>query len=144
MKEQDRIKSIRSSTRAIVQQLGYLNNLFAHIGSISQCYALQMLEKNLLTINELVQALGLESSSVSRLAKDLVAKGYCEYALHEQDQRCRVLKLTKLGHKQLIEIHTQASQQVTAALKKLTKSEQETVTQGLRLYATALEEKNDE
>src|SRR5689334_14920653 len=140
MMNQDRIKKIRSSTREIVKQLGYLNNMFALIGSISQCYALQMLEESPLTINELVQGLALESSSVSRLAKDLVEKGYCEYAPHHQDKRCRVLTLTKLGRKQLAEIHLQANMQVTAALDKLTKREQDIVTQGLQLYASALKE----
>ena len=138
MANEDRINSIRCSTREIVRQLGYLNNLFAHIGSISQCYALQMIEEKALTIQELSLKLGLESSSVSRLAKELVSKDYCEYAPHDLDGRYRVLKLTKLGRKQLTEIHTQASHQVSTALNKLTQKEQDIVTQGLTLYATAL------
>jgi DNA-binding MarR family transcriptional regulator len=137
---QGSIKNIRRSTREIVQQLGYLNNLFAHIGSISQCYALQILEEAPLTIQELTSKLSLESSTVSRLAKDMVHKGYCEYAPHEQDGRFRVLKLTALGRQQLHEIHTQANKQVATALAKLNKTEQETVTHGLLLYADALKE----
>lgn len=144
MPDQERIKNIRISTRIIVQQLGYLNNLFAHIGSISQCYAMHMLEAKELTIHELSRGLDLDRSTVSRLAKDMVTKGYCEYLSYELDGRCRYLKLTLLGHQKLKEIHLQATKQVKNALSKLSKLEQETVTKGLALYASALKNESGE
>lgn len=144
MNDKEKIKSIRTSTREIVQNLGYLNNLFAHIGSVSQCYTLHKLEDKALTIHELSIGLDLESSSVSRLAKDLVAKGYCEYKSHEHDGRCRLLQLTKLGREKLDEINTKATMQVKTALSKLTTSEQEKVTMGLALYASALKDSKGE
>lgn len=141
MDDQERIKSIRASTREIVQQLGYLNNLFAHIGSVSQCYALHKLEDRALTLHDLSVELGLERSTVSRLAKDLVGKGYCAYLSNDQDGRSRFLQLTELGKKQLAEIHTLATAQVKTALSKMTEAEQDSVTKSLSLYAEAL--KND-
>jgi putative acetyltransferase len=134
----DRITSIRNSTRAIVQYLGYMDNQFATIGSISQCYALLALEKRNLTSQELSSALSLETSTVSRLTKDLVDKGYCAYLPNDQDRRSHYIHLTKLGKKKLSEIHSLATQQVQAALEALTPKEQAIVAQGLSLYALAL------
>ncbi len=138
MTEIETIDSIRSSTREIVQYLGYLNNLFAHIGSVSQCHALLKLEKNHLTPQELSMALDLESSTVSRLAQSLVNKGYCVYQPNKDDRRSRHLKLTKLGRQKLLEIHAMATQQVELALQSLSKEEKETISKGLSLYAKAL------
>ncbi len=138
MNDHDRVNGVRASTREIVQRLGYLNNQFAHIGSVSQCYALQKLENKALTLHELSIELGLDRSTVSRLAKDMANKGYCAYLSNDQDGRSRFLQLTELGKKQLEEIHTFAIAQVKTALSKLTKTDQDTVTRGLSLYASAL------
>ncbi len=144
MNKNQRVNNIRTSTRDIVQHLGYLNNLFASIGSLSQCYALQKLEKTPLTLQELTKELGLEQSTVSRLAKELVdKKGYCFYQPNGQDGRSHFLKLTDLGKKKLREIHTTATQQVQTALSQLTEAEQEAVARGLDLYATALKNKEE-
>lgn len=133
------IENIRENTRKLIQYLGYTNNVFAHIGSISQCYALQQLEKQDLTILELSQALALEHSSVSRMAKELVAKGFCKYKENTKDKRSRYLLLTKLGKSKLQEIHLTATRQVKAALDTLTESQRKTVVNGINLYAQALE-----
>lgn len=140
MTESERIDSIRQSTRDIVQHLGYLNHLFVHIGSISQCYALQKLEAKPLTLLELSDALTLERSTVSRLAKDLVAKGYCTYLTNDQDGRSRYLELTELGHQKLEEIHHVAIKQVQIALQNVTQETRELISQGLFLYAMALKD----
>ncbi len=138
MNEQQKINNIRASTRDIIQHLGYLDNLFAHIGSVSQCHALQKLEKHNLTPLELSVELGLDRSTVSRLAKGLVDKGYCTYQANDDDGRSRYLKLTKLGGQRLDEIHTTAIKQVESALSTLDDAEKELVSQGLSLYAKAL------
>lgn len=138
--ESDRIDSIRNSTREIIQHLGYLNHLFAHIGSISQCYALQKLEGKRLTLLELSEELALDRSTVSRLAKDLVNKGYCAYLMNDQDGRSRYLELTGVGKQELNEIHGVAIKQVQSALQNLANEEQELISQGLSLYAKALKD----
>ncbi|MBS0655328.1 MAG: helix-turn-helix domain-containing protein [Verrucomicrobia bacterium] len=136
--EVERVDSIRRSTREIIQHLGYLNHLFAHIGSISQCYALQKLETKRLTLLELSDELALDRSTVSRLAKDLVTKGYCSYAVHDKDRRSRYLELTELGREKLTEIHAVAKNQVQSAIESLNNEEQELISKGLALYAKAL------
>ncbi len=138
MNEKQIIDIIRASTREIIQHLGYLDNLFAHIGSISQCHALQKLEKGSLTLLELSVELGLDRSTVSRLSKGLVDKGYCTYLTNEDDRRSRYLKLTKFGRQMLNEIHSTAINQVTAALQTLNGEEKDLVSQGLSIYAKAL------
>jgi DNA-binding MarR family transcriptional regulator len=137
----EKINTIRRSTRDIVQHLGYLNHLFAHIGSISQCYALQKLEAEPLTLFALSDALTLDRSTTSRLAKDLVAKDYCVLLANDKDGRSRYLALTALGHQKLQEIHQVATQQVHLVLESMTQEEQELVVRGLSLYANALKNK---
>ena len=132
------IEKIRESTRKIVQYLGYLDNMFAHIGSISQCHALQKLEKKPMTILELSRELSLEHSSVSRVAKELVSKGYCRYVENTNDRRSRYLSLTKTGERRVQEIHSIATTQVESALKRLTDAQKKTVSEGMHLYAEAL------
>ncbi len=139
MARKNTIILIRKSTRAIVHYLGYLDNQFAHIGSVSQCYALLALENKNLTSHELSIALSLDTSTVSRLTKDLVHKGYCTSLPNDQDRRSRYVHLTELGKQKLSEIHSLATQQVQTALEILTPEEQKIVAQGLSLYATALQ-----
>ena len=132
------VEIVRESTRKLVQYLGYMNNVFAHIGSISQCHALHKLEKKPLTILELSQALSLEHSSASRVAKELVSKKFCEYVQNTNDRRSRYLSLTKLGKSKLEEIHVTAIHQVKSALATFTDSQRKTVVTGISLYAQAL------
>jgi DNA-binding MarR family transcriptional regulator len=132
------IEKIRESTRKIVQYLGYMNNMFSHIGSISQCYVLQKIVKNPMSILELSQELSLDHSSVSRIAKELVSKGLCKYVDNMNDRRSRYLAPTKLGEEKVQEIHKIAGAQVEAALNRLTDVQTKTVLEGMCLYAEAL------
>jgi len=134
------IEDIRTGTRQIIQYLGYIDNMFAHIGSISQCHALQKIEKHQLTILELSQALSLDHSSVSRAVKGLVEKGFCNYAENKHDKRSRMLSLTELGKTRVREIHETANHQVEAALSLLTQAERKKVVEGIGLYTKALEQ----
>ena len=134
------IESIRLGTREIVQYLGYLDNMFAHIGSISQCHALQKIERQPLTILELSQALSLDHSSTSRLAKGLVSKGFCHYIENKDDKRSRRLGLTKIGKMKLQEIHATATHQVKSALSLLTETQRKKIVDGIGLYAQALKQ----
>ena len=135
----EELERLRSGTRKIVQHLGYLDNQFSHIGSISQCHALQKLEKGPLTIMQLSQELSLDHSTASRLAKSLVLKRLCNYVRNSQDNRTRSLSLTEEGSQKLKEIHKFAVSQVSDALKQLSKSQIKIVIQGISLYAEALE-----
>lgn len=138
------IDQIRKSTREIIQYLGYMNNMFSHIGSVSQCYALQKIEKKSMTILELSQALSLEHSSASRIARELVSKEYCKYVDGTNDKRNRFLSLTKKGEKKTQEIHKIANEQVDLALQQLTDNQKKTVLEGMQLYAQALKNIHNE
>lgn len=133
------IATIRLHTRRIVQYLGYIDNMFAHIGSLSECYALQKIGLHPMTILELSQELGLEQSSVSRMAKNLVTKDFCIYQENKNDGRSRYLVLTSLGAEKLHEINRIADEQVHMALNQLNESQLQTVIKGITLYADALE-----
>lgn len=138
------VENIRESTRSIIQHLGYMNNIFAHIGSVSQCYALQKIEKKAMTILELSQALALEHSSASRMASELVSKGYCQYTPNRNDKRSRCLVLTQKGKQQTQAIHKIANAQVSDVLAQLTTEQGKIVVKGLQLYAEALSCLHDE
>lgn len=139
------IDKIRESTRKIVRYLGYMNNMFSHIGSISQCYALQKIEETkCMTIQELSQALSLDHSSASRVAKELVSKSYCSYLDNENDRRSRYISLTKKGEERTQEIQEIAIAQVESALKQLTDTQRKTVLEGMQLYAEALKNSHNE
>ena len=136
----ERIEHIRNSTSDIVLHLGYMNNLIAHIGSVSQCYALQKLGERDLTPLELSAELLLDRTTISRLTKDLVQRGFCKTQIKMNDRRSHILKLTALGREKLHEINRIARGQVQKALKNLTPEQQDTVSKGLSLYAHALKE----
>jgi DNA-binding MarR family transcriptional regulator len=138
MNVKSEVEKIRESTRKIVQYLGYMDNMFSHIGSVSQCYALQRIEKKPMTILELSQELALDHSSVSRLAKILVLKGYRHRVDNTNDRRSWYMSLTKLGKEKVQEIHKIASAQAESALSRLTDVQKKTVVEGMCLYAEAL------
>lgn len=134
------IEAIRTGTRQLIQYLGYIDNMFAHIGSISQCHALQKIEKHPLTILELSQELSLDHSSVSRAVKGLVAKGFCDYSENKNDKRSRILSLTALGKTKVREIHETANHQVETALGLLSEVQRKNVVEGIELYTKALKQ----
>jgi len=133
------IDEIRSEMRKIVRSLGIVDNIFSHIGSVSQCHALQRLESGPITLLELSQELSLDHSSVSRLAKQLVSKGLCDYRENTNDGRSRYLFLTEAGTNRAQEIHEVATRQVRMALNVLTESERRKVVEGIKLYSKALQ-----
>lgn len=89
---------VRQSSRRVIQELGFLDNLFSEIGSYSQCHALYELKRSkYLSGSELSKLLNLEKSSVSRLIKSLESKGYCKNEQDPKDSRTRLVTLTKKG-----------------------------------------------
>lgn len=140
MNESERIDNIRKSTRDIVLHLGYLNNQFAHIGSVSQCYALHKLNERDMTPRELSAEMLLDRTTISRLAKDLINKGYVKLEIQQKDNRSHLLKLTVLGREKLFEINRIARGQVQNALRQVPDDKQELISNGLAAYSHALQE----
>jgi GNAT superfamily N-acetyltransferase len=85
-----------------------------------------------------VQLLGLDKSSVSRMLARLIAAGELEEVPSPEDARAKSLRLTANGHETVSKINTFSNERVVSAIKSLAPAQQQTISQGLSLYANAL------
>ncbi|MDH0649586.1 bifunctional helix-turn-helix transcriptional regulator/GNAT family N-acetyltransferase [Pseudomonas sp. GD03858] len=134
------VEQVRSASRTMVRELGFMRATLAGTQySPSAVHTLLELgERGALTAGQLVQALGLEKSSVSRMVAKLIQSGELEEGEGEQDGRTKQLRLTAQGRRSLEEIHAYGQLQVSSALTPLTQQEQQAIAQGLNAYAQAL------
>lgn len=134
------IQNIRAASRLMVRELGFMNqNLAATDYPPSAVHAMLEIETHgSLTAAQLVQILGLEKSSVSRMLAKLVEAGELKESPSAEDARTKRLSLTGKGMETVHNINTYADQRVGAALGKLDLFTQEAVLQGLSSYASAL------
>ncbi|WP_051569379.1 MarR family winged helix-turn-helix transcriptional regulator [Alkaliphilus transvaalensis] len=64
----------------------------------SRCYALMtILEKEKITMNDLSERIGLNTSTMTRIINNLVRDGYVERDSDQQDRRIVIVKLTESG-----------------------------------------------
>lgn len=138
--EQQNIKNIRTASRLMVRELGFMNqNLAASDYPPSAVHTLLEVEmQGAVTAAQLVSILGLEKSSVSRLLSKLVEAGELEENTSVDDARAKLLSLTAKGRETVKNINYYAHQRVAAALDKLDPFTRETVSQGLSSYSGAL------
>ncbi|MDE8559320.1 bifunctional helix-turn-helix transcriptional regulator/GNAT family N-acetyltransferase [Pantoea vagans] len=138
--ELQNIKNIRGASRLMVRELGFMNqNLAATDYPPSAVHSMLEVEAHgAMTAAQLVQILGLEKSSVSRMLAKLVEAGELAENLSPEDARTKLLSLTGKGRETVRNINTYADQRVAAALSKLDPFSRETVLQGLSSYARAL------
>ena len=99
---------------------------------------LQVERDGSMTAAQLIQILGLEKSSVSRMLAKLVESGELAENPSAEDARTKLLSLTGKGRKTVQNINAYADQRVAAALNKLDPVTQEAVSKGLSSYASAL------
>ncbi|MCE0494885.1 bifunctional helix-turn-helix transcriptional regulator/GNAT family N-acetyltransferase [Vibrio salinus] len=134
------VESIRSSSRQLVRELGFMGGAFAGTNlSPSAVHTLLEIDKNhAVTARYLCGCLQLEKSSVSRMLKKLLQTGDIMEIPHSNDARSKQLILTPSGEKRVAEIHKYARNQIVQALKNLNKKDKETIIKGLKLYADAL------
>lgn len=135
------INNIRSASRRMVRELGFMNSTLAATDySPSAVHTLLEVEKQgAMTAAQLVQILGLEKSSVSRMLSRLIAAGELQDVPSAEDARYKTLQLTAQGKASVARINSYAAMRVREALQHLTSAEQEAVARGLSAYATALE-----
>ena len=108
--------------------------------SPSSVYALLEADaRGTLTAAQLVQILGLDKSSVSRMVARLVEAGELEESTLRDDGRVKALQLTAKGRRTVKGVHSFGTQQVEQALDSLGSHQRQMVTDGLRTYAGALE-----
>ncbi len=91
-----------------------------------------------MTASQLVQLLGLDKSSVSRMLARLIAAGELEEVISAEDARAKSLRLTAKGHETVSKINTFSNERVASAIKSLAPAQQQTISEGLSLYANAL------
>jgi len=136
----DIIETIRSASRQLVRELGFMGGCFAGTDlSPSSVHALiEIGAVPGLTASALGEVLRLEKSSVSRMLQKLKISGYIIEREDKDDSRAKRLQLSAAGKKLVAEIHAFANRQVADAVKKLPPGEDHKVADGLRLYAEAL------
>ncbi len=136
-----RIEQIRDASRKIVRELGFMKPTLAETAlPPSAVYALLEVDMHGgLTAVELSLTLNLEKSSVSRMVRKLIEADELRESVSTTDGRVKLLKLTAKGRLTLKAINAYGRQQVSCALSGLSETESTIVSQGLSLYARALE-----
>jgi DNA-binding MarR family transcriptional regulator len=109
--------------------------------SLSEVYALSLLaERAPLSQQELGAALGLEKSSVSRLAQQLAQKGWIQRERDARDSRLRMLRLTDTGAQLAEDLQIELSEAHATLFARLTPQEQAALLQGLTALRRALQD----
>ena len=134
------IDEIRVSSRTMVRELGFMHTSLAGTNySPSAVHALLEIDiRGGMTAAQLVQTLGLEKSSVSRMVNKLVNTGELQDSTDPKDSRAKQLSLTEQGKRTVDRINLYGQEQVTTALQHLPPSQQTMVALGLGVYAQAL------
>lgn len=140
MIDSDLIKNVRSASRLMVRELGFMQTTLAATDypPSSVHTIVELGNRDSLTAVELVALLGLEKSSVSRMVRKLIEAGEIEEVPNEDDARSKKLQLTEQGRQTLRAVDAFATQRVGAAMAHLTEAQQRTVSDGLGHYAVAL------
>jgi DNA-binding MarR family transcriptional regulator/GNAT superfamily N-acetyltransferase len=140
------IDLVRSASRQLVRELGFLNVSLAGTdlppSAVHALIEIDACEGT--TARELGQILRLEKSSVSRMLAKLVLAGDIVEQPSEEDGRIKKLFLSAAGRRRVAEIHTFARTQVASALGRLVPEQCDLVLKGLRLYAGSLAANTDD
>lgn len=134
------IDDIRAASRLMVRELGFMDSKLAATDYPPSAVH-TILEIGIggpMTAMQLGQILHLEKSSISRLLRKLIASGELKETVDPDDARSKPLALTPKGRRTLAALHEFGRHQVTGALAPLSGAEQQTVREGLMLYARAL------
>lgn len=135
-----RIDRIRSVTRHIVRELGFMQKGLAGT-ELSPSAVHTVIELGYGTVTnatDLGALLHLEKSSVSRLVQKLVKDNIIHVGPDPYDKRSRVLSLTQNGENLLAEIEGFARAQLRSALNLLSTANIAQIETGLALFAHSL------
>lgn len=140
------VEEIRISSRLMVRELGFMNHTLAATDySPSVVHTLLEMEaRGSLTAAQLVQILGLEKSSVSRMLAKLIKAGELEESASPEDARIKQLSLSPQGRETVRRINAYGNERVISALQKMDTSQQRVASQGLSVYASALKACRDD
>lgn len=134
------VSVIRRSSRLMVRELGFMASTLASTNySPSAVHTLvEIALRKEMTAGQLVQLLGLEKSSVSRMLARLIASGELEEVVSTEDARTKSLRLTGKGRDTVNKINAYSNERVVSAIQSLQPAQQQIISQGLSLYANAL------
>ncbi|MCU6219949.1 helix-turn-helix domain-containing GNAT family N-acetyltransferase [Enterobacter cloacae] len=134
------VSVIRRSSRLMVRELGFMASTLASTNySPSAVHTLvEIALRKEMTAGQLVQLLGLEKSSVSRMLARLIAAGELEEVVSTEDARTKSLRLTGKGRDTVNKINAYSNERVVSAILSLQPAQQQIISQGLSLYANAL------
>jgi DNA-binding MarR family transcriptional regulator/GNAT superfamily N-acetyltransferase len=134
------IDGIRSSSRQMVRELGFMQTTLAATNYPASAVhtIMEVGTRRSMTAAEVTEFLGLEKSSVSRMLRKLIDAGELQETASEDDGRVKNLALTPQGRKTLAAIEAYGRKQVSSALENLSLAEHQTVSAGLAAYARAL------
>lgn len=111
--------------------------------TVAEAYTLMELARDeVLSQHELVERLNLAKSTVSRLVKGLVKRGWIERTPNFNDRRSKVLKLTVEGQRIAQVIATARQQKFASILEYIPTDQQEAVVQSLNTLVEAIRESN--
>ncbi len=139
------IQQIRTASRLMVRELGFMNTTLAatHYSPSAVHTLLEVSVRGTITAAQLVTLLGREKSSVSRMVARLLAAGELEERPCAEDARSKSLALTAKGHDTVATINAYGTRRVVEALAHLDETQQRTVASGLAAYAQALAQCRD-
>ena len=135
------VQQIRHHSRHLVRELDVIRGAYLNTGfTLSQCHVLFELSRHgSLNLIELAEHLLIDKSNTSRSVKKLIELGVIRVDKVTSDNRQKLFSLTKKGEKVLRDTTSLANDQVHRALEHLDSEQRRVVTEGLRLYATALQ-----
>lgn len=135
------INDIRVASRRMVRELGFMNTTLAATDySPSAVHTLLEVEHHgAITAAQLVNILGLEKSSVSRMLARLIKAGELQEVQSTDDARFKSLQLTAKGKESVARINRYGAMRVREAMENLSEAQREAVARGLSAYAFALE-----
>lgn len=139
------IENIRTASRLMVRELGFMNpTLAATEYSASAVHTLLEAERlGAVTAAQLVNELGLEKSSVSRMLGKLIKAGELTEVVSVDDARVKHLQLTEQGKASVVKINAYGKMRVADALAHLDTAKQKAVAEGISAYARALKSCRD-
>ena len=134
------VSQIRQHSRQLVRELDIVKGAYMGSGyTFSQCHVLFELSLHKsLNLMELADILLIDKSNTSRTVKKLVELGLVTARKTTSDNRQKLFSLTSKGEQALGAVTQLADQQVQKALENLNEEQQQTVIQGMQLYAGAL------
>jgi len=134
------IRQIRQHSRQLVRELDVVKGIYLETGyTFTQCHVLFELSRHgSLNLLDLADQLLIDKSNASRTVKKLVQLGLVKTNRVASDNRQKLFRLTALGRKVLRKTVALADRQVASAIANLTGEEQQTVIDGLQMYASAL------